>query len=313
LAAYLSPIGNEMQADANGAPLVAGKIYTYLAGTSTPAATYTSSAGVTQQSNPIILNSLGMTDSAVWLGAGVSMKLIVKDSADVTMRTIDNVLGINDPSGVTAQDQWVAYSGTATFIGTTSFSLAGDQTGVFQVNRRVKTSNAGGTVYSTIATSVFSAGVTTVTVTNDSGTLDAGLSAVSYGLLSVTSPSLPMSFANGTIATTQAVNDSTTKLATTAFANPARSLAGSGYVKLPSGLIIQWLTGTTNASAGTGSNHTFPLAFPTSCYVVQISPYTQTVGASTPYTISAISPTTTQFTSQASSSSLNFAAIAIGI
>lgn len=313
MAAYFSPIGNEMQADANGAPLVGGKIYTYLAGTSTPASTYTSSAGITQQSNPIILNSLGLADSPVWLGAGVSMKLVIKDSSDVTLRTIDNVLGINDPSSVTAQDEWVAYSGTPTFVSATSFSVAGDQTGVFQVNRRVKTSNAGGTVYSTIATSAFSAGVTTVTVTNDSGTLDAGLSAVSRGLLSVTNPSLPMVFANGSTATTQAVNDSTTKLATTAFANPARSLAGNGYVKLPSGLIIQWLTGTTNASAGTGTSHSFPLAFPSACYGVHISPYTQTVGGATPYTISAISPTTGGFTSQASLASLNFAAIAIGI
>lgn len=60
MALYLSPIANDQQIDANGDPLVGGKIYTYLAGSSTPAATYTDSTGITAQANPIILNSLGL-------------------------------------------------------------------------------------------------------------------------------------------------------------------------------------------------------------------------------------------------------------
>jgi hypothetical protein len=119
------------------------------------------------------------------------MKLVIKDSADVTIRTIDNVLGINDPSASTAQDQWVSYSGTPTYISATSFSVAGDATGTLEVGRRIKSTNSGGVVYSTITASSFGAGITTVTVANDSGTLDAGLSAVSNGLLSYANPSLP--------------------------------------------------------------------------------------------------------------------------
>jgi hypothetical protein len=57
------------------------------------------------------------------------------------------------------------------------FTLVGDQTTTFTVGRRLKTTNSGGTVYSTITASVFAA-VTTVTVVNDSSSLDAGLSAV---------------------------------------------------------------------------------------------------------------------------------------
>lgn len=88
--------------------------------------------------------------------------------------------GINDVSLQTGVE-WL--SGPApTFVSTTSFTVAGDQTLIFTKGRRVRTTNTGGTVYSTI-TNVSFAGVTTVTVVNDSGVLDAGLSAVFYGLL----------------------------------------------------------------------------------------------------------------------------------
>lgn len=190
MSAYLSPIGNEVQTDTNGAPLVGGKIYTYLAGTTSAAATYTSSAGSVSQANPIILNAQGLAANPIWLGSGVAMKLVIKDASDVTIRTIDNVLGVNDPSGVTAQDQWASYSGTPTFISATSFSVAGDQTSTFQVGRRIRTTNAGGTIYSSITASAFGAGITTITVTNDSGTLDASLSQVSYGIISKDNSSL---------------------------------------------------------------------------------------------------------------------------
>lgn len=88
-------------------------------------------------------------------------------------------------------------------------------------------------------------------------------------------PSWTSALANGTTATTQAVNDISTKVATTAFANPASSVAASGYVTLPSGIILQWKTGTNIPSLATGGNttqaFTFPLAFPTA--VFEIIPY----------------------------------------
>jgi hypothetical protein len=66
---------------------------------------------------------------------------------------------------------------------------------VFQVKRRILTSNTAGTVYASIVSAVFSTGITTITATTDSGVFDAGLSAVSYGLLSVTNPSVPAIYA----------------------------------------------------------------------------------------------------------------------
>lgn len=191
MSAYLSPIGNEPQIDANGDPLSGGKLYTYIAGTSTPAATYTNSTAGTPQANPVILNSRGSPASPIWLQGGQAYKLVLKDANDVALAPdFDNVTGINDPAATATFDQWVLYSGTPTYISATSFSVAGDQTNTFQIGRRVKTSNGGGTVYSTITASVYGA-LTTITVVNDSSVLDAGLSQVSYGLLSVTNPAVP--------------------------------------------------------------------------------------------------------------------------
>lgn len=188
---HLSPIGNSAQIDANGNPLSGGKIYTYVAGTSTAATTYTDDSGATAQANPILLNTLGLPASPIWLQGGVTYKFVINDANDVLIRTVDDISGINDVTG--SLDQWVTYSNAPTYISATSFSVVGDQTGAFQVGRRLKSTVTAGTIYSTISASSFAGGITTVTVANDSGTLDAGLSLVSYGLVSVSNSSLPRS------------------------------------------------------------------------------------------------------------------------
>jgi len=188
---YLSPIGNDQFIDANGDPLSGGQIETYLAGSSTPAATYTSSSGATPQSNPVILNSLGYpTLGPIWLTGGVSYKFIIKDASGSTLRTIDDIAGVNDAS--VSQSEWVESGFVPTYIGATSFSVPGDQTPILQIGRRTRTTNTSGFIYSSITNSVFAAGITTVTLANDSGSLDAGLSLVAYGLPSVTNSSLPV-------------------------------------------------------------------------------------------------------------------------
>lgn len=192
--AYLSPLFNEPQVDANGNPLAGGKLNTYLAGSvSTPATAYTSSAGTVPQANPIVLNSRGVPDNPIWLAGGVAYKFVLQDASGVTLApTLDNVQGINDPAAVAStQSEWVTLAAAPTFLSATSFSVPGDQTGTLQVARRLKTTNAGGLVYSTITTSTFAAGVTTVVMSNDASTLDAGLSAVSYGLLASVHDSVP--------------------------------------------------------------------------------------------------------------------------
>ncbi len=95
MAVNLAPIGNGFQFFTNnGAPLNAGKIYTYQAGSSTPLATYTTSSGLTANANPIILGTSGRPPNDIWLTEGFFYKFILKDSADVTIQTYDNLYGI---------------------------------------------------------------------------------------------------------------------------------------------------------------------------------------------------------------------------
>ena len=52
----------------DGTPLAGGLIYTYAAGSSTPAATYTTNTGLIAHTNPIVLDSSGRVPSGeIWL------------------------------------------------------------------------------------------------------------------------------------------------------------------------------------------------------------------------------------------------------
>lgn len=79
--------------DNNGNPLSGGKIYTYAAGTTTPQTTYTSRTGLTANTNPIILDSAGRTPQQIWSTEGLLYKYEVMTSADVLIRSWDNIGG----------------------------------------------------------------------------------------------------------------------------------------------------------------------------------------------------------------------------
>jgi hypothetical protein len=82
--------------DNNGNPLNGGLIYTYAAGTTTLAATYTSSTGGTANANPIVLDSAGRTPAQIWLTAGLSYKFVLQTSLGVTIKTDDNIFAAFD-------------------------------------------------------------------------------------------------------------------------------------------------------------------------------------------------------------------------
>ena len=56
--------------------------------------TYTSSTGLTANSNPIILDSAGRPPQQVWLTDGTAYKFVITDSLDVTITTQDNLYGV---------------------------------------------------------------------------------------------------------------------------------------------------------------------------------------------------------------------------
>jgi len=61
----ISPYPRFKAFTSTGAPLVGGKLYTYQPGTTTNMTTYKDSAGITVNTNPVVLDSNGEAD--VWL------------------------------------------------------------------------------------------------------------------------------------------------------------------------------------------------------------------------------------------------------
>jgi hypothetical protein len=205
---YELPLANDFPyfvVNSSGASVPASgyKLFLYSTGSSSKITTYTDSTGGTPNANPVLLGSTGLPQSGanvvgIWLAQGQTVKAVFAPSTDTDppsspIWTRDfgaNPPGINDPTeNVLVNSEWVL-AGTPTFVSTTSFSLTGDQTAIFNKPRRIKSTNSGGTIYSQVISSAF-ASVTTVTVKNDSGVLDSGLTAVSYALLSGTNPSVP--------------------------------------------------------------------------------------------------------------------------
>lgn len=87
--ASLTPTPKQQFFDANGNPLVLGKVYTYAGGTTTPIATYVDQVGLTTNTNPIILDSRGMAN--IWLQPSIAYKYVITDANDVLQYTTDNI------------------------------------------------------------------------------------------------------------------------------------------------------------------------------------------------------------------------------
>lgn len=111
--------------DNNGNPLAGGTIDTYLAGTTTNAATYTTSAGNIAHTNPIVLNGAGRIPSGeIWLLFNTSYKFVVKDSLGALIGTFDNIGGVSTGSNVQN------YTGTGA---QTTFALPVGATSVYNI------------------------------------------------------------------------------------------------------------------------------------------------------------------------------------
>lgn len=122
MAVNLSPLGGAGTQffSNNGVPLSGGLLYTYLAGSTLPATTYTSNTGTTTLANPIVLDSAGRIPTGeIWLADTINYKFVLKDATDALIATWDNISGINaNYITFTAYD----YVATAT-AGQTVFTL----------------------------------------------------------------------------------------------------------------------------------------------------------------------------------------------
>ncbi len=95
--------------------------------------------------------------------------------------------------------EWLNYGLTPTYVSGTQFTLAGNQTAIYSVGRRVCAFVTAGKIYGTISASAYTS-LTTVTVAWDSSALDSGVSEVDVGLLNPSNPSIPTGTA-GTFST----------------------------------------------------------------------------------------------------------------
>ena len=86
----LSPTPVQRFVDNNGAPLSGGKLYSYQAGSTTPASTYTDSTGSTPNTNPIVLNVRG--ECSLWIPPNIAYKYVLQDSTGNTIWTVDQVV-----------------------------------------------------------------------------------------------------------------------------------------------------------------------------------------------------------------------------
>jgi len=87
----------------SGRPLSGGKLYSYAAGTTTPQATYTDSSGMTQRSNPIVLDAAGRIPGTgeVWITVGAYYKFVLTTATGVPVGDWDDVgyIDYSQPNG----------------------------------------------------------------------------------------------------------------------------------------------------------------------------------------------------------------------
>lgn len=136
MAVNLSPVGGVAAQffDNSGYPLTGGKLYTYLAGTTTPAVTYTNSAGTVAHSNPIVLDAAGRVPGGeIWLTDGIIYKFVLKTSTDTAIATYDNITGINSNAVAysSQQDIQTATAGQTVFTLPFSYQPATNSLSVF--------------------------------------------------------------------------------------------------------------------------------------------------------------------------------------
>jgi len=92
MAGTLTPTPYQTVLDGDGVAVSGAKVYTYEAGTTTNATTYTTSALSEANANPIVADSAGRY--VAYLSAGANLRFIIKTSADVTIDDQDNVQAV---------------------------------------------------------------------------------------------------------------------------------------------------------------------------------------------------------------------------
>lgn len=102
----LAPVLRQMFGYTN-VNLVGGSLLSYVAGTTTPQATYTDETGATPNTNPVVLDSNG--SAAVWIDPSLSYKFVLNDVNGNLIFTADQV-SASGGGGVTLWNEATNYS-----------------------------------------------------------------------------------------------------------------------------------------------------------------------------------------------------------
>lgn len=182
-----SPIGNEQFKVGPGLMAAGYMLFTYLAGTLTPAITYKTKSFAEPHDNPILLDATGFPIAPIFIELGKFYKFILAlpnslDPPSSIVYTWDNINGgalVNRA----APTEFSVQSISAVYMSETMFTVNGDQRLSFQIGRRVKCADVT-TLYGTVAfPSVFDGDLTTITLAVDSGNLSASPTGVYVGTL----------------------------------------------------------------------------------------------------------------------------------
>jgi hypothetical protein len=126
---------------------------------------------------------------------------------------------------------WLDMGHTVTRTGATTFTINSDVTALYVAGRRIRCTDSS-TLYGVIASATYSAPNTTVTVTLDSGSLSASLTAVALSVIDPTGDPVDASALSGLTAAVAAVPDNTIGTAKIAFSATdkllGRSTSGAG-------------------------------------------------------------------------------------
>ena len=273
----------------SGAVAASYKLYTYLAGTLTPAATYTDQAGTVPNANPIILDSHGRC--ALWRTDGTQYDFQLTDPSDtpVSGQAFDDVLGVPIPSAT-------AYMPLAGGTFTGAVLLAGNAT-----------ANLNPTPLQQVNTLIPSVAkpASTVTVT-DAGGYFAGTNVES--VLQEIGPGIPpdQTSNGGKFLQTDGSALSWAEVL-------SGTLGSSASMTFANGLIVKWGTTASIPVDTSGSTQTFPAAFPNAIYLVLAVPATDNgVSGSANYSWCTHTWTVSSFKINNDAAASTFAWLAIG-
>jgi hypothetical protein len=127
--------------DANGNPLAGALIYTYETGTTTPLATYTTSALSVANANPIVADSAGRF-GPIYTNGATAVKAVITTAAGATVDTLDPAPFVYDSQSAASS---ISFTPNATLTGD-DVQAALDQVTDLLTAGKTSSATAGGTV-----------------------------------------------------------------------------------------------------------------------------------------------------------------------